>query len=61
MSAHVGRPSHPRGTARHRRSRQVAWGGVTTPLPKGSGFVRNACVHNHYVNPNWLSPSHDIS
>ena len=31
MSAHVGRASHPRGTARHRRSRQVAWGGMGVP------------------------------
>ncbi len=34
---------------------------VTTPLPKGSGFVRNACVDNHYVSPNRLSPSPKIS
>ena len=34
---------------------------VTTPLPKGSGFVRNACVYNHYVSPNRLSPSPKIS
>jgi hypothetical protein len=33
---------------------------VTTPSAKADGFVRNACVHNHYVNPNRLSPSHDI-
>ena len=32
MSAHVGRASHPRGTARHRRSRQVVWGGMGVPV-----------------------------
>jgi len=30
---------------------------VTTPPRKRGGFVRNACVYNHYVHPNRLSPS----
>jgi hypothetical protein len=34
---------------------------VTTPRPKASGFVRNACVYDHYVYPNRLSPSPNIS
>src|SRR5262249_11909784 len=34
---------------------------VTTPSAKADGFVRNACVDNHYVNPNRLSPSPKIS
>jgi len=31
MSAHVGIASHPRGTVRHLRSRQVSWGGMGVP------------------------------
>ena len=30
-------------------------------LPQGSGFVRNACVDNHYVSPNRQSPCRKIS
>jgi hypothetical protein len=33
---------------------------VTTPPRKRGGFVRNACVYNHYVNPNRLGPSHKL-
>jgi tRNA(fMet)-specific endonuclease VapC len=45
---------------RLRRAR-IRIGTVSTPPPEGGGFVRNACVDDHYVSPNRLSPSPKIS
>jgi hypothetical protein len=50
--------NHAVMSARQRLIRRVE---VTTPPRERGGFVRNACVHNHYVSPNRLSPSPKIS
>jgi hypothetical protein len=34
---------------------------VITPPRQRGGFVRNACVYNHYVSPNRLDPSPELS
>jgi hypothetical protein len=49
--------SHRRYDFRYLSGHLPQEGDVTTPPRKRGGFVRNACVDNHYVSPNRLSPS----